>query len=127
MLVTKKNNLYKCQLQTKASEDKGRYITYKNKLTSILRKAEKQYYSNKLNECKKDMKGTWAILNNLIGRRRQQATHCEFILDKGSKIYNGKQIANAFNDFYINVGPSLADKIDSSNIRVKYNDFFKRY
>ena len=40
-------------------------------------------------------------------------------------MYDKVQIANAFNDFYINVGPSLADKIDWSNINVKYDDFLK--
>ena len=49
----KKNHLYKRQLQTKHNDDVSRYLTYKNKLTSILCKAEKQYYSNKLFECKK--------------------------------------------------------------------------
>ena len=38
----KKNYLYKCQLKTNDSAAKTRYLTYKNKLTSILRKAKKK-------------------------------------------------------------------------------------
>ena len=121
----KKNYLYKCQLKSNKSETKIRYLTYKNKLTGILRKAEKQYYRDKQNRCKKDMKATWSILNMLIGKSKQKSSQCEFIRENGQEIHNGNRIANAFNDFYINVGPSLADKIDSSNVNLNHNDFLK--
>ena len=68
----KKNYLYKCSLHSSDSQSKERYIRYKNKLTSVLRAAEKQYYNNKLAECKKDIKSTWSVLNNLVGRKKRK-------------------------------------------------------
>ena len=121
----KKNYLYKCQLKSNDSEAKLRYRTYKNKLTSVLRKAEKQYYNNKLAECKNDMKGTWNVLNKLCGRNKEKPKQCEFIINKGAKVHNEKCITDAFNDFYINVGPQLASKIDSDNVKLNYDDFLK--
>ena len=64
----KKNYLYKCQLGNSNEIVKKRYVIYKNRLTAILRKAEKQFYIRKLSEYKGNMKNTWAIVNNLIGR-----------------------------------------------------------
>ena len=61
----------------------------------------------------------------LIGRGKQKSIQCEYIVDKGQEVHNGKCIANAFNDFYINVGPTLADKIDCSNVNHNYSDFLK--
>ena len=51
--IKRKNNLYKQYLNNKSNETLGKYKKYKNKLTSILRLAEKNYFSNKLLEAKK--------------------------------------------------------------------------
>ena len=45
------------------------YKTYKNKLTSILRYCEKQYYSDLLKINKNNMKETWKIINDLVNKK----------------------------------------------------------
>lgn len=40
---------------------------HKNKLTSILRQAKKDYYNEMLNENKNNIRGTWKFLNEVIG------------------------------------------------------------
>ena len=50
---------------------------------------------------------------------------CDYIVQNNIKIKDNKDIANVFNDFYINVGPKLAGAIDDSNIDIKYNDYVK--
>ena len=69
------------------------------------------------------MKEKWKILNKLCGRSKEKAKYCEFIINKGVKVHNEKCIADAFNDFYINVGPTLANKIDSANVKLSYDEF----
>ena len=54
----KKNLLYKRFLTSRSSTSKIRYKTYKNKLTSILRYCEKQYYSDLLKVNKHNVKET---------------------------------------------------------------------
>ena len=85
-----------------------------------MRKAEKQYY-NKLAECEQDMKKTWCVLNKLTGKNKQKSTQCEFIIENTQ----WKNYCYALNDFYINVGPSLADKINCDNVTLYYDDFLK--
>lgn len=50
--------------RTQSSEKK--YKSYKNKLTSILRKAKMDFYNKKLKEQRGNMKATWNILNSVI-------------------------------------------------------------
>ena len=59
----KKNNLYKnILLVNQRTQRKGK----KNKLTNILRNAEKDHYSKLLQKHQHDIKETWKVLNSLI-------------------------------------------------------------
>ena len=121
----KKNVLYICQLSDKSEVARQRYLKYKNKLTSVIRKAEKQYYIDKLNCYKGKIKETWSVLNHLLGRGKKTSTLCDFVVKNNAKITNTNEIANEFNDFYINVGPNLAKNIDSANLDIQFNDYIK--
>ena len=42
------------------------YKDFRNKLTSELRNAKAEYFTNKFNETQGDMKETWRTINNVI-------------------------------------------------------------
>ena len=83
--IKKKTNLYKKYIKEflpglkKILLDK--YKIYKNKLTIIIRAAEKNYYQNKLNNVKENMSKTWKILNSMLFRNRKQKSVCEIELN----------------------------------------------
>ena len=54
----KKNDLYRSFIRERTQTSEYRYKTYKNKLTSILRLAEKAYYSKMLLEKRGNIKET---------------------------------------------------------------------
>ena len=65
---------------------------------------------------------TWKKLvkyQNEILKRKQSVTNLNetFIGKSGTMTNNKLEVANGFNDFFVNVGPKLAN-----NIRVKEND-----
>ena len=62
----KKNNLYRNFLKCKSTSSLCRYKAYKNKLTTALRYAEKEYFNRLLYQKKDDIKGTWKIINSMI-------------------------------------------------------------
>ncbi len=107
----KKNSVYKSLLKHKTEKAEVKYKKYKNKLNSILRKAEKSYYCRKLEEYRNNVKNTWKILNE-VTRRKSKSKQCqkEFI-SEGVMITDGKTISNKFNEFFTNIGPNLAKKI----------------
>ena len=119
----KKNSLYKAFLKYRTGSSETKYKTYKNKLTSIMRKAERAFYCNKLNEYKSNIKETWKILNDITRRGKkynQNKISSEFKIDN-TLICDKKQISEEFNKFFVNIGPSLAQKIPTCNAH--YSDF----
>ena len=121
----KQKTLYKRFLRCRTKESEIKYKNYKNKLTSIKRLSEKQYFSNLLAAKKNDIKATWNILNTIINKRKPASNYPDsFQTDSGTKMTSKKEIANKFNDFFVNVGPNLAKDIrQKENISIhKYMD-----
>ena len=113
--IKKKNSLYKRYMRTRTSEMLSKYKIYKNKLTTILRLAEKQYYANKLLEMKSNISGTWKLLNKMTCRGAAKKQRIEEIESNGCKISSSQIIAEKFNHFFSNIGPELAKKIPPSS------------
>ena len=108
----RKNKLYKRFIKEKSVANEQKYKQYKNKLTKILRFSEKKYYTDKLRAHSDNMKETWKILNEIVKRKNAVTNLNEtFISKTGAKITNKHEVANGFNDFFVNVGPKLADNI----------------
>ena len=78
----KKNGLYRSFLRDRTHTSEYRYKTYKNKLTSILRLAEKAYYSKMLLEKRGNIKETWAILNTLLGKQRKSVNYPTHLMQR---------------------------------------------
>jgi len=108
----KKNTLYKEFVKHRTEEKELKYKTYKNKLTVILRKCKKDYYSRLLENNKNNIKGTWNILNSVIRRKKTSTAFPKEFIDNGKIIKNMDEIvAGFFNGFFVNVGPNLANEI----------------
>ena len=110
MPVTK-NRLYKLLLCSRSRTAEEKYKTYKNKLTSILRTDEKEYYSKVLTDAKGNIKSTWKILNAVINKKTNTSklpSHFEY---NGINIVSKQSIADEFNNFFVGVGSNIAKKI----------------
>ena len=99
---TKKKSLYKALTISQSSEAELKYKTYKNKLTSVLRCSEK----------------TLSSTNNLT----HQNTLLIFFSNK-KQISENKAIANGFNNYFTNVGFSVANNISSPYKDVSIYDY----
>ena len=109
----KKNNLYLAFLKRRSLLTESRYKNYKNKLTKILRIEKKNYYRQKLEECKANTSETWKILNTIIGKRKSEAKYSnEFIVDNDRVTLDNEEIANHFNNFFVNIGTILSNSIE---------------
>ena len=60
------------------------------------------------------MKETWKAIKNVIGRGQRRALSKQFKNQSGEMMTYSKCIADEFNDFFVNVGPNLAAKINST-------------
>ena len=76
--------------------------------------ARRQYYNKILLQNSNNMKFYWKILNEIIGKNKT-ASYPSYFEDKQGKVEdNPLSIANNFNNFFVNSGASLADKIPKS-------------
>lgn len=110
------NRLYKkCIGKTKLSKEYKNYIKFRNKYNTLKRKAKKDYYNTKFAEFKNDIKKSWKLVNELIGKTNNKKEVIEKIQSNGKTIFEPNEISNTFNKYYSNVGPNLANKLENSN------------
>ena len=76
------------------------------------RKAERNYYREQFDLHKTDLKRSWNIIKNIINKEdnRRSAKVLVFLINN-QYISDGKIIANTFNNYFVNVGSSLAKNI----------------
>ena len=79
--------------------------TYNRIIKRLIRKLKRQYMTTRFEQCKSNIKKTWNILNEVLGRAKRDTTSESFIIDQ-HKISDPKLIANHFNNFFINIGNS---------------------
>lgn len=75
---------------------------YRNQLTSVIRAAKQQYYTQRLSRQAGDTKKTWQTINNLLGRKRPTLPTC-FDFD-GNSVTGNLNLAQHFNDYFSSVG-----------------------
>ena len=120
----KKNCLYSSFLQERTHTSEYRYKTYKNKLTSILRLAEKAYYSKMLLEKRGNIKETWAILNTVLGKQRKSVNYPTHLMQRDIHTSPAKKIwLMSLILFFTNVGPNLANDITEPDENISIYDY----
>ena len=111
--IKHKNKLYKISMKYDTSFNKITYTQYKNKLTTILRKTEKEYYKCLLETNKNNLKKTWSIIRSVINNCKPSKLNESFLYNN-SIITNKNEVSNKFNDYFVNVGKTLAAQIPKS-------------
>ena len=109
--IKKKNRLYYKSIKVKCVRTKIEYNVYRRNLKKLLRASEKKYHCEILSKYKNNSKSLWAVIKNVINKKRKNKFQDKFQLNDGSITSDMKIISNKFNDFFINVGPSLSRKI----------------
>ena len=111
--IKHKNKLYKISMKYDTSVNKITYTQYKNKLTTILRKTEKEYYKCLLETNKNNLKKTWSIIRSVINNCKPSKLNESFLYNN-SVITDKNEISNKSNDYFVNVGKTLATQIPKS-------------
>jgi len=86
------------------------YNSYKNILTSVVRRAKQRYYKNKFNMYMNDVKRTWNMANSLIRPKDRKTVDIKLEIG-GLEITNQCDVARHFNDYFSSVAVNLDEKI----------------
>jgi hypothetical protein len=116
-LIKRKNKLYKRSLKNPTLYNLNVYKQLKRKLNNDLRLAEKNYFQNLFDRYKNDPKKTWGIIKDVISCTNSKGTLSsdEFIIG-GNPVSDSHAISEAFNNFFINVGPNVSSNIPVSPV-----------
>ena len=110
--VKTKRLLHKKMEQNPSSENKRIYKKFRNSLTSLMRRTQRDYLEEQLeiaNSAKK-----WKIMKDLINKTNSSKDSTSELFIDGSISKDSQDIANAYNDYFIEIGPRLANNITSS-------------
>lgn len=117
----KKELLYRKQLRSPLPESIASYKSFNNLYNRLCRAAKKQYYHSKFTEFSMDGKKTWQLVNTVLGRTFNKCTLPEKFVSNGKVLSGDYEIAEGFNNFFSDIGPSLANKIPES--KLSFADF----
>ena len=109
--IRNKNTLYKEYLQCPNENRAIKFKTYRNILNNLIRKSKRDYFYSKFKNTRNNMKETWKTINSIIGRGTKKSLQSNFRIDDTKNITEPKTISNAFNNFFVDIGPKLASKI----------------
>ena len=108
----KKQRLYEKFLKKKTVDNERKYKNYKKIFENTKKKSKVNYYSNLLQENIGNSKKTWDVIKEVTGKKKANESFPNRIKDKGTDIYQKREIAEKFNSFYVNLGKNLAEKIE---------------
>jgi hypothetical protein len=79
------------------------------------KKTQKTYYSNLLIKSGDNTKKSWKVIKEILGRSEICRNNLPKHLDINKKlVYDQAKIADEFNNFFVNVGENLGQKIPAS-------------
>ena len=109
----KKSKLLKKYKKFPSVVNKVRYKQYKNLLKILIRKTEREYYSNKLLKVTLNIRNTWKVINSIINNSPSRDKINNLKLDN-LLLTDRKDIVHELNKYFVNIGPNLSNCIPSS-------------
>ena len=87
------------------------YKSLRNKVTNTIRSSIRLHYQSLINENKDNPKNMWRTINKVLDKAPNLTTIMQ-IRDGSKTVSDSKQIANALNSHFVNIGPRLASRIE---------------
>lgn len=99
--------------------------TYNRILKQSIRRAKANYYKTRFDKYKDDMKGTWQTIKEIINRNTNLNNLPTTFIIGNEEQNNPHNIVNAFNEYFVKIGPDLASKIQVDDPRVSFLNYLK--
>ena len=91
--------------------------TYNGILRRSIRVAKTMYYHITFEKCKHDIKETWSTIKQIIQKTTTGGKLPDYFKIDGNIVNDKHVIANKFNTFFTNIGPTLASQINVEGIQ----------
>ena len=111
------NNLESYQIK------KINFKTYERIVDKKIEETKKKYYYDTFRNHKNCMKNTWKTINETLGKNKKDSKLPTYVQHNNTIVSNPTEIANVFNDFFVNIGSNLSSTINTNDD----NFTFKQY
>jgi len=98
----KKSKLYKKYQINPSAANKIIFCTYRNRLKSLLKIAEKTYYSDLFMKCRGDLNKTWKNIKMIMHGSTTSKLPIEFTYNNNS-VSGTKNITETINQYFLNI------------------------
>ena len=109
----------------KSPQNSAEYYTLKNNLRvfnsilkRVIREAKMNYYNDVFEKNKRNIKAIWKTISEIICKSNNQRKILDKIIVDSNAITDPQEICNRFNEFFVGIGPKLANKINTENKKV---------
>ena len=114
--------LMKAKTKQNFHELSQQLIEQNKTLKSLIRKAKRDYYQYEFDKNKNNMKKTWETISDVLNKSKVYKDFPSYFSINGNNISSTNDIAKYFNNFFINVGPKLANEINT-NGKLPYSHY----
>ena len=82
-----------------------------NKLIKTAERCQEKLANNKCN-----IKGTWSIIKEVIGKKKSAKIQTKFKQLDGEITADKNEISHDFNTFFVNIGPAFAKSFENTKV-----------
>ena len=90
-----------------------RFNRFHNILRQSIKEAKSIYFERTFERFKYNIKQTWSTIIETLHRKKKKSLPSVFS-HNGKMLRDSVEIAKSFNQYFIDIGPSLANRIDSN-------------
>ena len=113
--IRQKNKLFKLSKKYPVADSIVKYKTYRSTLNKLLKRGEKLYYQDLFSGYRDNMQKTWSVIKRILNKSRGCVSR-SMLKHDNETITDDYSIANTCNNFFVNVGSDLANRIPDSRI-----------
>ena len=116
-----KTRLFNRKLNKPTEQNINQYKTYNNIYNKLRRSMKKQHYATIIEENKFNIKKSWDILKQAIGKRNDKRMLPHEFKINNTTISDKQSVANSFNEYFSKIGHETSNNVPSS--QHSYSDF----
>ena len=104
-------------MKIKNQKSELEYKNYKNLFGKIKKRSKKLHYSKLIIEYSKNVKKPWSVIKEAIGKEKNwQQSFLKRVFVEKQEITDIKSIVENFNNYFAEIGLTLAKKVDSLSL-----------
>ena len=107
--------MYRTHFLSKDLQKIGEYKHYAAILSHLKNKSKTEYYNMQFAKYKDNLKQTWKLIGTLVKRKTKGQTFPTRMTHNNRTFTQEKDIAELFNNFFVNIGPTLAREIKTDH------------